>query len=323
MEGYIVKVLIWFGCILCVSSIIVALGSAGIMLGGIPTALLYMGMFWVAGKLCRLWESRKQKKADVDTDKNNGSEKTDDNIQNICEVKKVKINKEKKVKTKYCSKCGSLVDNETKICSGCGKKYFKGLKFKNFSLAIFILYSLLIVSLILNIIQFIELQRKNEEYEYLSVNYKNIENELNTAKKKTVKNPGTEMSDIEEDENYTPIDIGSFDSLEDLEEETLRNPDKFKKPVVVSVGGIALRTTDNSIYLFGSKRGNFNDYSLAKQFKNRDDIESPDIYTRDYCRVFMTDDKTNRILSGDIVTIKGVYRHYKKTLSDCTYKLVK
>ena len=41
-----------------------------------------------------------------------------------------KAKKEKKSKIKYCSQCGSLIDSETKVCSGCGKKYFKGLKEK-------------------------------------------------------------------------------------------------------------------------------------------------------------------------------------------------
>lgn len=36
--------------------------------------------------------------------------------------------KEKTVKKRYCSRCGSLIDSETKVCTGCGKKYFKGIR---------------------------------------------------------------------------------------------------------------------------------------------------------------------------------------------------
>ena len=53
------KVLIWIGCFLGLSVIVTLIRSAGILLGGIPTFLLYTGMFWVARKLCELWDNRK------------------------------------------------------------------------------------------------------------------------------------------------------------------------------------------------------------------------------------------------------------------------
>ena len=50
-------------------------------------------------------------------------------------VKHFHLKAEKPVKKKYCSRCGSLVDNTTKQCTGCGKKYFK-LRFKPFLILI-------------------------------------------------------------------------------------------------------------------------------------------------------------------------------------------
>ena len=38
--------------------------------------------------------------------------------------------------------------------------------------------------------------------------------------------------------------------------------------------------------------------------------------------IYMADDTKNRVLTGDIVVIKGVYRHSAKTLSDCTCELI-
>lgn len=48
---------------------------------------------------------------------------------NVKKKKQKKAKKAKKVKIKYCSHCGSLIDNETKQCTGCGKQYFNGIRF--------------------------------------------------------------------------------------------------------------------------------------------------------------------------------------------------
>ena len=58
----------------------------------------------------------------------------------------------KKVKARYCKFCGSLIDNETKICGGCGKKYFK-IKFKKIFFKT-ILFVLLILNIVLGVFCF-------------------------------------------------------------------------------------------------------------------------------------------------------------------------
>ena len=55
-----------------------------------------------------------------------------------------KSNKEKKIKIRYCKRCGAVIDNETRICKGCGKKYFK-IRKKS------ILFLILALSLITNV----------------------------------------------------------------------------------------------------------------------------------------------------------------------------
>lgn len=74
----------------------------------------------------------------------------------VTQVKPVK-KKEKPIKTKYCSRCGSVVDNKTKVCTGCGKKYFKGIRFNKFSITVIILSLAFITSVIVNICQYNEI----------------------------------------------------------------------------------------------------------------------------------------------------------------------
>ena len=87
-------------------------------------------------------------------------------LNNTGNEKKKKSKKVKKVKTKYCSRCGSVIDNNTKICTGCSKKYFKGIRFTKFSVTILILSLLLLISIILNCVQFSEIVywQDNEDY---------------------------------------------------------------------------------------------------------------------------------------------------------------
>lgn len=60
-------------------------------------------------------------------------------------------------KIKHCKKCGSIIDNSTKICTGCGKKYYKGFKLNKLSIAIIVLSLLLLTSIIINLVQYNEI----------------------------------------------------------------------------------------------------------------------------------------------------------------------
>lgn len=50
----------------------------------------------------------------------------------------------KKEKIRYCKYCGSLIESESKICSGCGKEYFNIKKFGKAHILVF--FALVIVS---------------------------------------------------------------------------------------------------------------------------------------------------------------------------------
>lgn len=60
------KVLIWFVSFFCMAVIQMIIKDSGIILGGIPTALLFGLTWFVAQKLCKIWDNRK-KEATADT----------------------------------------------------------------------------------------------------------------------------------------------------------------------------------------------------------------------------------------------------------------
>lgn len=55
-----------------------------------------------------------------------------------------KQKKKKAPKVRYCSRCGSLIDSETKKCTGCERQYFRGIRFKKPTFVVVILVLLLV-----------------------------------------------------------------------------------------------------------------------------------------------------------------------------------
>lgn len=85
---------------------------------------------------------------------------------------------EKTVKMKYCSRCGSAIDNKTKICTGCGKQYFKGIKLTKYSIAMASLVLVLTVSLIVNICAISEINFLSEYGDEQHKKAEKLENEI-------------------------------------------------------------------------------------------------------------------------------------------------
>ena len=56
------KVLIWIGCFFAMVLIRVIFQYMGIILGGIPTMLLFGLAWWGASRLCKVWDDRKKYK---------------------------------------------------------------------------------------------------------------------------------------------------------------------------------------------------------------------------------------------------------------------
>lgn len=80
---------------------------------------------------------------------------------------------------RYCRYCGSLVDEETKTCTGCGKQYFKGIKhvlgkiFCKKHLALVIVSFLLLASLIANNVLAVRVADLDRAYH---INYDKVKN---------------------------------------------------------------------------------------------------------------------------------------------------
>lgn len=66
------KALIWIGCVVSLSLCTVLIRYCGIVLGGIPSALMFAGMWWLATTLCKKWDARKQQNGDEEQDKSEG-----------------------------------------------------------------------------------------------------------------------------------------------------------------------------------------------------------------------------------------------------------
>lgn len=131
----------------------------------------------------------------------------------------------------------------------------------------------------------------------------------------------TEENYVEE-ENYTPVDIGYFDSLAKLEEATQRNPKNFERPVIVSVCGKIIRAENDSIFLVKIEGLTSSQRYIIRKAKNNKLTEQEITENLSTYRIYMIDDTKNRVLSDDNVIITGIYRHSAKTFSDCTYELL-
>ena len=61
LGGKDMKIFIYVACFFVMVMIQVAAQNAGILLGAIPMVLLYLGAYWSARGLCKLWDNRNSK----------------------------------------------------------------------------------------------------------------------------------------------------------------------------------------------------------------------------------------------------------------------
>ena len=59
------KVLIWILCIFANTLITTILKESGILLGAIPTMILFGAMLWLARTLCKKWDEHKERGDDM------------------------------------------------------------------------------------------------------------------------------------------------------------------------------------------------------------------------------------------------------------------
>lgn len=98
------KFLIWFLCILANAIITTLITESGVILGGIPTALMFAATFWLARTLCKKWDEHKanreiEKSAAVPT------------------PQPVFVTADQ---VRFCRKCGEKLIDNSKFCRKCG-----------------------------------------------------------------------------------------------------------------------------------------------------------------------------------------------------------
>ncbi len=90
------KVLIWVLCIFANAFITTLFKESGIILGGIPTVILFAITLWLARTLCKMWDKHKAPKALEHINNNTNSY--------------------------YCPICGSMTPKDKGYCTECGAK---------------------------------------------------------------------------------------------------------------------------------------------------------------------------------------------------------
>lgn len=104
------KVLIWFLCIFANALITTLIKEAGVILGGIPTALMFAATLWLARTLCKKWDEHKENKAveqnaPVQVAKATPADTTD--------------------QVRFCRKCGEKLIDNSQFCRKCGTQVVK------------------------------------------------------------------------------------------------------------------------------------------------------------------------------------------------------
>ena len=104
---------------------------------------------------------------DLDIDKMSPKEAAEYLIAEQLGEKYTPVSEQNKTKIKYCSRCGTLIDPNTKKCTGCGKQYFKGVSAK--ALLCILISCVLIVSLVFNVVLYVKYDEKKVECEKYKV----------------------------------------------------------------------------------------------------------------------------------------------------------
>lgn len=129
-------------------------------------------------------------------------------LNNASTRSKTMSKKEKKSKTKYCSRCGSEIDNQTKICPGCGKKYFRGIKINRFSITVTVFILIILTSITLNIIQYNEIDYLSGRETYLQNKVENLEDEVLDLE--------DEVSDLKDEKWDNWVKLRFFDNYAEI-----------------------------------------------------------------------------------------------------------
>jgi len=116
--------------------------------------------------------------------------------------------KEKPVKMKYCSRCGSAIDNKTKTCTGCGKQYFRGFRFTKFSITVIALALAIATVSTLCVLQYINTQELKDEIS-------DLEKQVST-KQSTINRLESKVDDLEDEKWDNWAKLNFFDTYAEI-----------------------------------------------------------------------------------------------------------
>ena len=100
-------------------------------------------------------------------------------------------------KDSFCKKCGSVIDPNTKKCSGCGKQYFNAKK----TVPIVLLSVLLVASIGLNVMQYFQGKEAIETVATQTTKIEKLEKEVSTQKS-TISSQKTKIASLEKKGDY-------------------------------------------------------------------------------------------------------------------------
>lgn len=105
------KIFIWFLCILANAIITTVIKESGVILGAIPSVLLFGGTMWLARTLCKKWDEHKQ---------------TNTSEQNAPTQASQPANSETNDQIQFCRKCGEKLIDNSRFCRKCGTEIVEG-----------------------------------------------------------------------------------------------------------------------------------------------------------------------------------------------------
>lgn len=119
------KFLIWFLCIFASSLISTCLKAAGVMLGAIPTIILFGAAMWLARTLCKNWDEHKETvklaKSHSVSVETTVSQPSSANSPTSQPVQQNTVTDQ----ICFCRKCGSKLMDDATFCNKCGTEVVK------------------------------------------------------------------------------------------------------------------------------------------------------------------------------------------------------
>ncbi len=124
------KLLIMGLCLLVLTIVTVAIRAAGVVLGGLPTVILYAVFFFLpVSILGKKWDEKKETKRAIREIQEHSTSKTEGESRDIKitgEASGSKENgKESSMEVRFCRKCGEKLIPGSSFCRQCGTRVIK------------------------------------------------------------------------------------------------------------------------------------------------------------------------------------------------------